>query len=381
MKRREFLGVIGAGTIVHVAGLSESLPAQERESPEEIYRRSYAIDAMCFSASPAPSIFVQYLSDEKIEALRTSGITAMAMNMTSNFAELRYADNLFQAIKDRIATWDAIVDKNPDIFHKVTNFAELEEAKRNGKVGFIFCFQMSSPFGWDLNKLKTFVDLGVRQIQLVDGNRNFIADSCWELTDAGLSRFGFEAIEAFNDLGVIVDVSHVGEQSALDAIKTSKKPSIYSHSGCYTLCPHVRNASDRNIKALVDRGGVFGVYNQSGWLTKDPTISIDHFLAHVDHVINIGGEDSVCVGTDQDVVDMTVMRPNEAENHNRSLRRRRKDFPQLDWTIRHMRVPELSHPKRLLHLAQAMHSRGYKTSTIEKVIGGNYARVFKEVVR
>jgi hypothetical protein len=70
----------------------------------------------------------------------------------------------------------------------------------------------------------------------------------------------------------------------------------------------------------------------------------------------------------------------QSESHNRSLERRRKDYPQLDWTIWHMRVPELSHPKRLLHLAQAMHSRGYKTTTIEKVIGGNYVRVFKEVV-
>lgn len=380
MDRREFLGVISAGAMMQVAGLSGFASAQGRESPEDIYRRSYAIDAMCFSAAPTPAIFVQYLTDEKIEALRTSGITAMAMNMTSNFAELKYADNLFQAVKDRIATWDAIVADNHDVFHKVTNMAGLDKAKRAGKVGFIYCFQMSSPFGWDIDKLKTFVDLGVRQIQLVDGNRNYIADACWEKTDTGLSRFGFEVIEAFNNLGVIVDVSHVGEQSALEAIRASKKPSIYSHSGCYTLCPHVRNASDRNIRALVERGGVFGVYNQSGWLTKDPIISIDHYLAHVDHVINIGGEDSVCVGTDQDVVDMTAMRPNEVENHNRSLQRQRKDFPQLDWTIRHMRVPELSHPKRLLHLAQAMHSRGYKTSTIEKVLGGNYTRVFKEVV-
>jgi membrane dipeptidase len=353
---------------------------QDRQLPEEIYRRSYAIDAMCFSMEPPPASFVQYLSDEKIEALRTSGITAMAMNMTSNYAELKNKDNLFQAIKDRIATWDAIMAQHSDVFLKVTNLAELDEAKRTGKVGFLYCFQMGSPIGWDLNKVKVFAELGVRQIQLIDGGRNYIADSVWERTNAGLSRFGLQVIEAFNEQGVIVDLSHVGEESALEAIQASTKPSIFSHSGCYALCPHMRNVSDRNIRALVERGGVFGVYNQSGWLTKDPTISIDHYLAHVDHVMNIGGEDSVCVGTDQDVVDMTAARPNEAEHHNRGLQRRRMEYPQLDWTIHHMRVPELDHPQRLLHLAQAMHNRGYKTSTIEKVIGGNYVRVFKEVV-
>ena len=127
-------------------------------------------------------------------------------------------------------------------------------------------------------------------------------------------------------------------------------------------------------------GGVFCVYNQSGWLTPDPDISIDHYIAHLDHVINLGGEDSVAVGTDQDAVDMTAMRPTEAADHNRSFARRRAEFPQLTWDVRHMRVPELSHPKRFLHLAEALHARGYRAAAIEKILGGNYARVFREVV-
>ena len=380
MNRREFLGAVGASAMVQATGLGATAGDLQAETPEAIYARAYATDAMCFAMAPPPASFVQYLTPDKVEALRTSGITAMSMNMTSNFAELRYVDDLFGAIQGRIDTWEGVIADHPDVFMKVTNVAELDEAKRSGKVGFIFCFQMSSPFGWDLGKLKAFADRGVRQIQLADGNRNFIADTCWERTDAGLSRFGLEAIEAFNELGVIVDVSHVGEQSALDAIEASTKPSMYSHSGCYELCPHPRNVSDRNIRALADRGGVFGVYNQSGWLTKDPTISIDHFLAHVDRIIDIAGEDHVCVGTDQDVVDMTAMRPTEAEDHDRGLRRRQAEYPELDWTIRHMRVPELDDPQRLLHLAQAMHSRGYRTGTIEKVIGGNYVRLFREVV-
>ena len=77
---------------------------------------------------------------------------------------------------------------------------------------------------------------------------------------------------------------------------------------------------------------------------------------------------------------MTAMRPGEVQRHQESFDRRRKDFPQLDWEVKHMRVPELSHPKRLLHLAQALHKKGYKARSIEKIIGGNYSRVFKEVV-
>jgi membrane dipeptidase len=239
---------------------------------------------------------------------------------------------------------------------------------------------MSAPFGWDLAKLRTFAELGVRQIQLADGSRNYLVDSCWEQTNAGLSRFGHQAVEAFADLGILVDLSHVGERSSLDAILASPNPVIYSHSGCLPLCPHPRNVSDRNVRALADRGGVFCVYNQSGWLTQDPEITIDHFIAHLAHVINLGGEDAVGVGTDQDAVDMTAMRPTEAADHNRSFERRRQEYPQLAWEIRHMRVPELSHPRRLLHLAEALEARGYRPETIEKILGGNYVRVFREVV-
>jgi membrane dipeptidase len=97
-------------------------------------------------------------------------------------------------------------------------------------------------------------------------------------------------------------------------------------------------------------------------------------------VIDIAGEDHVGFGSDQDAVDMTAMRPDEVERHQETFDRRRREYPQLDWNVEHMRVPELSHPNRLLHLTEAMLQRGYKTTTIEKVLGGNYLRVFEDVV-
>lgn len=380
MKRREFMITLGASAMAMRASAKKSQPImQTSESAEAIYKRSYTIDAMCFGAAP-PRSYVTYLTEDKVEVLRTSGITALSMNMVSGESRLRTVDCIFLEAQKMIREWDTFVADHSDVFIKVTNIAQLKEAKRSGKVGFIYNFQMAAPFGWDLEKLKTFYGMSVRQIQLIGGRRNYLADSCWEPANAGLSKYGYEVVEAFNDLGIIVDLSHVGEQSALDVITASKEPVIFSHSGCYALCPHPRNVSDRNIRAMAEQGGVFCVYNQSGWLTKDPTISMDHYLAHVEHVINIAGEDHVAMGTDQDAVDMSAMRPDEVQRHNASFDRRRKDYPQLDWEIKHMRIPELSHPKRLLHLAQALHRKGYKTRTIEKIIGGNYVRVFKEVV-
>ncbi len=377
MIRRQSRGAVGSAGMAREGAQGGRPPAQTDGAA--IYRRAYAIDAMCFAAAP-PRGYVQYLTDDKIAALRTSGLTAIAMNMTAGYDELSRAESLFAAVRGRIVTWDRLVARHRDVFRKVETVSDLEDAKRSGRVGVIFCFQMSAPFGWDLAKLETFAEMGVRQIQLVDGRRNYLVDSCWEPANAGLSRFGFEAVAAMNAHGVIVDLSHVGERSALDVILASTRPVIFSHSGCLALCPHPRNVSDRNIRAMADRGGVFCVYNQSGWLTTDPTVSIDHYLAHVARVIDLGGEDHVGVGTEQDAVDMTAMRPDEVERHQQSFERRRKDFPQLTWTVRHMRVPELSHPRRLLHLADAMQARGHAPRVIEKVLGGNYRRVLSEVV-
>lgn len=378
MNRRKFMGNLGV-TLVSMAGsrtlMGKSLFGQE--SAEEIYKRSYVTDAMCFSADPWPTYLV-YFSNEKVEALRTSGITAIGLCMMGRGSNP--GDCRFTRIKNVIEEWDAFVKKHPDVFLKITDFKLLQEAKRSGKVGLIYNFQGISSFGWDLNRMELFVDMGVRQIGLSHDRRNQAVDSCYEKTNAGLSAYGNRLIEALNEQRVIVDLTHVGDRSGLEAIISSKAPVIFSHSGCYPLCPHPRNVSDRNIKMMADRGGVFCVYDQSAWLTKDPDISIDHYLAHVEHVINIGGEDHVGVGMDQDAVDMTAMRSDEVERHQAKFDRRVKEFPQLTWKVKHMRVPELSHPKRLLHIAQALKKRGYKARTIEKIIGGNYVRVFKEVV-
>ena len=378
MKRREFLSGLGAGAIAFSAprlGIKTAVP--ENETAEEIYRRSYITDAMCFGAAP-PRTYVPYLTDSKIRALKTSGFTAISMCMT--VVPSRMAENYAAEVKDVIRKWDAFVAKHSDVFMKVTSAAELDEAKRSGKVGFIYNFQRTMPFGWNLDRLKEFVAGGIRQIQLTHNQRNLVADSCWEKANAGLSNFGFEVIEALNENRVVMDLTHVGDRSALEAILFTKAPMIFSHSGCLALNPHPRNVSDRNIKAMADHGGVFCVYNQSGWLTKDPTISMDHYIQHVEHVINLGGEDHVAMGTDGDAVDMTAMRPDEVMRHQQSFDNWLKDFPMLTWKVKHMRVPELSHPLRLLHLAQALKKRGYKARTIEKIIGGNYVRVFKEVV-
>lgn len=339
----------------------------------EIYNRAYVIDAMCFSAAP-PDRYVTSLTPDKIQALKHSGLTALSLCMT---VPEQYN---FAGVRKTIAAWDRFLDNHVDLFLKVTQARHLDEAQQTGKIGIIYNLQNTASCARSPDKLAALLDRGIRQVQLTHDYRNFAADACRELSNAGLSRFGYEIIEMLNEKGILIDVSHAAERSALDAILHSQRPLIYSHSGCYALCPHPRNVSDRNIRALAERGGVFCVYNQSSWLTSDPVPSVDHFIAHLQHVIDIAGEDHVGVGTDGDVVDMGAMRPGEVERHQVLFDQDRRYFPQLNWPVKHMRIPELSHPKRMFHCAFALHRKGYKSRVIEKILGGNYARVFREVV-
>lgn len=347
---------------------------EEKTIPEVVYEKAYSVDTMCFGAKP-PINYEPFLTEPKVEALRTSGITALSICMT-----VPSVKSEFEGTKETIETWDAFIEQHSDVFLKVLSVADFDQAKREGKVGLIYNFQNTTPFGMRLERLSIFVEMGVRQIQLSHDYRNFVVDGCRELTNAGLSRYGYRVVEALNEQRVVVDVTHLGDRSALDTILHSKTPVIFSHSGCYALCPHPRNVSDRNIRLMADRGGVFHVYNQSAWITKDPEILMDHYLAHVEHVINIAGEDHVGMGTDGDAVDMSAMRPDEVLRHQALFDRDVQDFPQLTWKVCHMRVPELSSPKRLLHLAQALDQKGYPPRVIEKILGGNYVRVFTEVV-
>ncbi len=121
MKRREFLSGLGAGAIAFSAprlGIKTAVP--ENKTAEEIYRRSYVTDAMCFGAAP-PRTYVPYLTDEKIKALRTSGITALSMCMT--VVPSRMAENYAAEVKDVIRKWDAFVAEHSDVFMKVTSAA------------------------------------------------------------------------------------------------------------------------------------------------------------------------------------------------------------------------------------------------------------------
>lgn len=246
----------------------------------------------------------------------------------------------------------------------VETTADIRAAKEQGKVGIILGFQNIGPLEGDLGLLQVFYRLGVRIIQLTYHFRNVCGDGCYEPSDAGLSLWGRELIRRMNDLGMVIDLAHVGERTAREAIDVSRHPGIASHSNAYARVPAYQNKTDETIRALASKGGVIGITAFPRLLEPEPTV--DTLLDHVDHVVNLVGTDHVGIG-----LDFAEGWPESPIHRKKLLAIDGKiyDYPTGIETI-----------VKLPNLTRGLVSRGYSDEDIAKILGGNFLRVFTQVI-
>ena len=147
-----------------------------------------------------------------------------------------------------------------------TSVTEIREAKANNKLAVNFNFQETLPFESSLDMIQIYYDLGVRQALLAYNQKNLVGDGCAERTDAGLSNYGVEVVKEMNRVGMLVDGSHSGYRTTMDAMEISEYPFIFSHSNPHAICPHYRSIKDDQIKACVQTGGVIGINGVGYWV-------------------------------------------------------------------------------------------------------------------
>ncbi|MCL0048773.1 dipeptidase [Dehalococcoidia bacterium] len=275
------------------------------------------------------------------------------------------------ALRD-IALWTRKFD-SLDWLVKATGIKDIEQTKEKGRRAVILNFQNTTHIGTDLDKLDFFYNLGVRIIQLTYNTRNFVGDGCTERTDSGLSNFGVEVVKRMNELGILVDLSHCGHKTTMDAIEISTRPVAFTHTFCRKLNEHDRGKTDFELKALAENNGYCGIVVVPFFLAKENP-SLDHFLDHLEHAIEIMGIDKVGVGTDWGAVypEPLLARLNEEvkrigfrEEHNVDWRAVTKGFK--DW-------------KDWPNITYGLVSRGYSDQEIKGILGGNFLKSFREVV-
>jgi len=191
-----------------------------------------------------------------------------------------------------------MLDNRSDLLIKVLKGADIERAHKEGKKAIILNLQSMEHIGKDINMVELNYMQGFRIMQLTYNKKIAVGTGCIAVRDRGLTEFGIEVVHKINELGAIVDISHCGPQTSIDALENSKDPIIASHTSAKNLYDHARGKDDDFLKALAEKGGYIGVYAVPGFLTSNATTTIDDWLDHVDYIVNLVGIDYVGIGSD-----------------------------------------------------------------------------------
>jgi membrane dipeptidase len=230
--------------------------------------------------------------------------------------------------------------------------------------------------GDQLSRIELFRNLGVRIMQISYNERSLYGDGCLESANGGLSFLGRQAIAEMNRVGLAVDLSHCGQMTTADGIAVSNKPVLLSHVGCNAVHRHPRNKNDSELRAMAEKGGVAGIYLMP-FLDIEGSRDTDLVIRHLDHAIQVCGEDHVGIGSDLSITPIEET-PEYKSAARRFVETRKAMGNAAPGEELPLYIPDLNHPRRLESIAVVLSRRGHSSSRIEKIIGSNFARVLQE---
>jgi membrane dipeptidase len=322
------------------------------------------------------------------EAIVIDGLNVSNWESDAVFERLR-AGNI-TAINATVATWENFVQtmahltawmrrfrERHDIV-QVKETADIHAAKALGKTGIILGFQNASPIENELDRLGLFLALGVRVIQLTYHETNLLGSGCWERNDCGLSNFGVDAVREMNRLGIVIDLSHVGPKTTMDAIEMSEQPVAITHANARSFCGHPRNKEEEALKLLAEKGGVVGATSFANFLPQGFDSTVEDFVDAIDDMVERIGLDHVAIGTDS-----THDQPLEFWHY--IVSQQGTKFPStfadgsVPYTELSFQPKGIDSPAEFPNLAEALANRGYRAEEITKLLGGNWMSLFERV--
>ena len=344
-----------------------------RPGPKE--RERFVVDGCGAPGDPADEDAAE-LSARSLADARASGVTAV--NLTVGPVGDRPSLAAFEGIFRDLARWEGEIARHPETFLAIRGAGDLETARSSGRLGVVYGLQDGVAFHDDLSRLAVLHRFGVRIVQPTYNLRNLLGDGCLEPDGAGLSRAGQESIRRMNALGILVDLSHCGRRTTRDALAASAVPVAFTHTGCAAVAEHPRNKTDDELRALAARGGVAGIYFMP-YLRPGAQPTAEDVVRHVEHAVKVAGEDHVGVGTDGAIsaVDLT---PEYRARAQADIDRRKKAGIGAPGEVSgiYTFVPDLNTPRRLQKLGELLAARGHDSRRVDKILGGNFARLFRE---
>ncbi|MGA8276783.1 MAG: membrane dipeptidase [Rhodanobacteraceae bacterium] len=357
----------GAGATKTADSHRETSPTSNDATGAALYRNAFVLDCNTLAS-------IGMLEDDdcvatEFQAIRDSGLAALKSTLGGG-------NGTFEETVADIAAAQALIDKHPDLFVKVACHTDLQRAKPVEKVAVIFSFEAASMLEGKLDRIAMFRQLDVLVMQLTYNHKTPFGCGCLDGDTDGVTDLGREAIAKMNAIGVALDLSHANTQTTRDGIAISTRPAVITHAGCREVFKHPRNKTDRDMKALADKGGVMGIY-MLPFLTPDtrqPMLA--DYMRHLVHALGVCGEDHVGIGTDTEFFtvtdkDLKAIAKDEADRKKAGINAPGENRPPY--------IPDINTPRKLEFVADALLRNGYSARVTEKVLGLNFSRVFKEI--
>lgn len=246
----------------------------------DVYKDSIVIDLTCPALRERPDVVGDW---------HGAGVTVVAPTLATNHDP--------QTTLLTLARWHRIIRDDARLTH-IRTVADIHTAKKSQRLGILFAFQNTEPIGTNLDLLHAYHALGLRLLQLTYNRQNYVGSGCEEPNDAGLSRFGQALVETCNELGIVVDCSHTGKRTTLDAIAASRSPVIVSHANAYGVHPSRRNLDDDLLRAIAGCGGVVGLNCFPAFIGSSATPTVAELVQHAAYIADLVGPQHVALGLD-----------------------------------------------------------------------------------
>lgn len=308
-------------------------------------------------------LIVSRWTPELFRDMRDGGLTAAICTCSIWDGFVRTCQN--------IAEWKRWLVEHRDLIRPVRSAADIERAHAEGRTGIALGWQNTSALEGNIDYVRFFGELGVRCVQLTYNAQNLVGSGCWEPRDGGLTHFGYALIEALNAERILIDLSHVGERSAREAIEASKVGVAFTHVCPRGLKDYERNKSDADLRLIASKGGFAGIAFWPPFMKDEWPVEIPSYIKTLEYAIDVMGEEQVGIGTD-----FCYGHPPEW----------------MDWVHRNNGTGPRIVPKRprrpmarefcsVLHyrnLIPEMERAGWKAGRIDRIMGRNWLRFLRE---
>jgi len=374
LRRRDFLAVLAGSAVASCT----SSPGSDGSDTLDSFGEDFWFDGLSFLP-------------EDMNDIAQSGLSAMICDV-SQVEEVRDPDGTpryqrnFEVNDKALDQAIAKITASDQVFLATKGSQLLEGGVENGAAAFLQ-FQSCETIGDDLERIGYFHRKGLRILQLTHHNNNRFAGGAIEPEQSGMTDFGRDGLAEMNRVGILPDVAHGSVATINEAARRSTSPVVYSHGACRALLDHPRCINDEGIRAIAEKGGVVGIFMMSFWLTKDPEPNIGHLLAHIRHVIKVGGIEAVGISNDFPMSGQQNLRKLNNDNAAgvkeylgwwRAMRE--LGIPGYEEDPAHVVIPELNNINRMATIKRALEDDGFSAKDVSRIVGLNFARVMTDAL-